>query len=256
MRSPGAVARSQAATALVVAAVLDDHDAAGLLLAEDDQARIVAWELARWYARVVQREHEQRGEGLMRPKGAKLPRARRPPPGAKDGTPDHDSNVVELCADRQPVKSGVAATAAAGCAAGTVVVGVAATWQSLVTVTLTGSEVSTRTGCFGSMDVSVHPGGGDSVTVQLAGWVSNTSWAPPFSPNVRVVVNGGVWPPSVEALTPSVRTGSQSTPTVKVVPGAALPVTTLVTASVQSGGGVGVAAVGDAPHPTVATPAF
>jgi hypothetical protein len=57
--NPTVRARAQTATALVTAALLDDADAACLLLAEDDEARAIAWMLAHWYLRALQRDHEQ-----------------------------------------------------------------------------------------------------------------------------------------------------------------------------------------------------
>src|SRR5690242_14040825 len=104
------------------------------------------------------------------------------------------------------------------------------------------------TGCLtcvttGSMDVSVHPGGGASVTEQSADRVMNTLCVPPPSGKVSVVVNGGVWPcgscceltPSVGGRIPSPPTGTQFTTTSNVVPGAGpgagVPVTTFVTSS-------------------------
>jgi hypothetical protein len=75
MTSPGSLARAQTATALVTAAILDDTEAARFLLAEDDEARAVAWHLAHWYARVLQREHEEGGPApleRLRDHGVKL----------------------------------------------------------------------------------------------------------------------------------------------------------------------------------------
>ena len=60
----------------------------------------------------------------------------------------------------------------------------------LVTVTgyTTGFVISVVTG---SMDVSVHPAGGVSLTVQSLLLVMNTLSVPPPSGKVSVVVNGG-----------------------------------------------------------------
>src|SRR5262245_24299945 len=99
----------------------------------------------------------------------------------------------------------------------------------------------------GSMDVSVQPGGGVSLTVQLLVPRMNTSWVPPVAGNVRVVVNGGICPGGNasaatspgEAETGLISTRTQSTPTAKVVPGAGVPVTTLVTSKVAQFLGTG-----------------
>src|SRR5436309_11528852 len=93
------------------------------------------------------------------------------------------------------------------------------------------------------MDVSVHPGGGASLTVQSLALSTKTLCVPPPSGNVSVVVNGGDWPcgsccavaPSVGGPIPSRSAGTQFTSTANVVPGAGdgagVPVTTFVTSS-------------------------
>src|SRR2546427_4746784 len=96
----------------------------------------------------------------------------------------------------------------------------------------------------GSMDVSVQPAGGVSLTVQLLRLVTNTLCVPPLAGNVSVVVNGGFWPwgnccapaPfSGTGLIPSSLIGTQFTTMSNVVPGVGpgdgLPVTTFVTSS-------------------------
>jgi hypothetical protein len=106
-------------------------------------------------------------------------------------------------------------------------------------VTVTGYTMGSRTWVVtGSMDVSVHPGGGDSEVVQSLVRVINTSWVPPVPGNVRVVVNGGTCPggkasaPASGARRRGTSTGTQSTTTAKVVPGAGAPVTVFVTRNV------------------------
>src|SRR5262249_24430191 len=87
----------------------------------------------------------------------------------------------------------------------------------------------------GSMDVSVQPGGGVSVTVQSPpGSVMKTSSVPPVAGNVIVVVNGAVCPGgSASAAMGSFFSGlAQSTPTTNVVPGAGARVTPFVTSKV------------------------
>src|SRR2546430_3882034 len=106
---------------------------------------------------------------------------------------------------------------------------------------MTGCSISVVTG---SMDVSVQPAGGVSLTVQLLRLVTNTLCVPPLAGNVSVVVNGGFWPwgnccalaPfSGAGMIPSSLIGAQSTTTANVVPGAGagdgVPVTTFVTSS-------------------------
>ena len=95
----------------------------------------------------------------------------------------------------------------------------------------------------GSIDLRVHPGGGDSLTVQSLGRSTNTLCVPPPSGKVSVVVNGGDWPggaccaPTPSGCIPSGSSslGTQSTTTAYVVPGggdaAGVPVTVLVTSS-------------------------
>src|SRR5262249_41170070 len=102
--------------------------------------------------------------------------------------------------------------------------------QSFVTVTGKTSALSTWV-FTGSMDVSVQPAGGVSVTVQSPpGSVMNTFWVPPFAGNVSVSVNGAVCPGGRAS---AISFGAaQSTPTVKVVPGAGAPVTTFVSSKV------------------------
>src|SRR6202022_566963 len=106
---------------------------------------------------------------------------------------------------------------------------------------MTGCLISVVTG---SMDVSVHPAGGASLTVQSLLLLTNTFCVPPPSGKVSVVVNGGFCPwgnccaPAPfcgPGMIPSSLIGVQLTTTANVVPGAGpgagVPVTTFVTSS-------------------------
>src|SRR2546430_7397970 len=104
---------------------------------------------------------------------------------------------------------------------------------------MTGCSISVVTG---SMDVSVQPAGGVSLTVQLLRLVTTTLCVPPLAGNVSVVVNGGVspWgnccalaPFSGAGMIPSSLIGAPSTTPADGVPaggaGGSVPLPTLLT---------------------------